>query len=68
MRSLIRRTFTPVRRRWTAAYASSLFLHALLVLFFGVHIVLTGAVSGSASSESQLMTVTTEAGDRKSVV
>jgi hypothetical protein len=61
MRSLLRRIFTPVRRRWTAAYASSLFLHSLLVLFFGVHIVLTGAVSGSASTESQLMTVTTEA-------
>jgi len=68
MRSLLRRIFTPVRRRWTAAYASSLFLHSLLVLFFGVHIVLTGAVSGSASTESQLMTVTTEAAPAPSSV
>ena len=60
MRQSIRRMLVSSRRRWTVAWIASLCLHALLVLFFGLHLVLTGGISSSDAPQSEAMTITTE--------
>ena len=47
-------------RRYAFAYALSVLLHCLLVLFFGVTLLVPGSVAGVSPSDSESLTVTTE--------
>ena len=49
-------------RRYAFAYAVSILLHCLLVLFFGIDLLVPGSVAGVSSSESEPLRVSSEQG------